>query len=121
MWSNDTFLYKKGYLRCIADSYNTLHEDGLSFREGSLITKYDLIGEYVADFENALSNLGREFKGIKDVKFKDFKDWNVYQRIIIASLMNISDKELEGLMFYDINRLRSIAFSRMTHFLNKVD
>lgn len=121
MWANEIYLYSNKVLKTIAENYSSLYTDGLSFREGNRITDVSTIAEYLCDFDNALSSLGRKWVGLLGREFKDFRRYNKFQRIIISVILGVTDEELVRLHFYDIERLRSVSFSKMVCFLNGVD
>lgn len=119
MWVNDKFRYSKKILRTIAENYVSLY-DGLSFRENSLLTHPLEIAEYKADFDNALSRIGRgQWSGQPSNEFKEYTGYGRLQRIVIADIMGVTDTELARLKFDDIIGLKGIAYSKMCERLNR--
>lgn len=116
-WSGPDFHYSIKVLKTIAENYIELYEEGLSFREGDVITNSFSIAEYHADFDQALSSLGKKWE-LKGLSFKDYRHYNKFQRIVVADILGVSDEELKRLRFRDIIELRKIAYGRMKLFLN---
>ena len=72
------------------------------------------------DFDIALDKLGKG-KWIGDIRgrdFFDFKKFGVLQRIIIAQIYDIDDYTLMHIGFYEIPRLRAIAYSFIYNLMN---
>jgi hypothetical protein len=113
----DNFRYSSKVLRCIAENYSSLYEDGLCFSD-RVIDSFEL-AEFVADFDFALSSLGQNWDGINGHEFKDFRSYSRFQRIVIADILGIPDNELiEKYHFINPERLRGISYSRMRKYLN---
>ena len=111
----DDFRYSSKALRCIAENYVNLYDDGLSFKD-TIIDGFEL-AEFIADFQRGVSSLGSKFVLLSD--FKDYHSFNRFQRIVYADIFNITDSELwERYNFVNPERLRQISYSRMRKFLN---
>lgn len=111
------YRYSNKVLRCLAEQYITLYEDGLSFKEGDRITDTNSIAEYLADFDYGLSHLGRKFVLLDD--FKEYRSWNRFQRVVIADIFGVVDSDLIGRYhFINPQRLRELSYSMMKRFLN---
>ena len=94
--------------------------EGLSFRAGNTITDWRSLAEYKADFDMALDAVGfGKWRGIDVVEFKYYRHFGKYQRAVIADILEVSDKELTRLGFYDIFKLKHIAYSKMCRYLNE--
>ena len=111
-WIGNQFIYTKRLLRTIADNY-PLHY-GLPAYGGELITNPWSLAEYKADFDLALNNLGRgKWTGNLGV-FSDYRYFGRRQQIVIVDILGIIDP----LGFYDIPKLRRLAYGGMAKFLN---
>jgi len=76
------------------------------------------------DFDRALDAIGRgHWSGTgfgddaKDNKFKTYRSFGRLQQVVIADIIGIRDWELEQRGFYDIERLKGMAYSAMVSFL----
>lgn len=100
-------------LKGIAEHYESLYTDG------SLVVLY-AIAESKADFDRSLDNIGRgKWKGLTNNNFGAYKYYGRQQQVIIAYILNISDRKLEGMGFYNIPQLRHEAYKRMVAILNE--
>lgn len=112
MWINDTFYYNIGLLKGIANSYESLYSDAhtANLYEVALLK---------ADFDRSLDNIGRgKWRGLTSSNFGAYKYFGREQQVIIAYILNISDRKLEGYGFYNIPQLRHEAYKRMAAKLN---
>jgi hypothetical protein len=115
------YKYSNKVLQVLADNYTTLYADGICFKSDDRITDYNSIAEFLCDFDHALSSLGEKWDGLVK-EFKDYRSLNRYQRIIIASILGITDNDLvDNYHFRNPEKLRIIALSRMKKFLNGVN
>lgn len=104
MWENDTYIYSKRMLQNIAANYSTLYE-GLPTLYDDITNQWSL-AEYKADFDQALSHIG---KGYWTGELTDSRLFGKLQRIIIADIQGSPG----------INqRLRSYAYYLMCKHLN---
>ena len=73
-----------------------------------------------ADFDMALDKIGKgKWTGfIDDLKFSDYKRFGRLQWVVIAGIIGIEDRELEGLGFYSIPQMRGYAYHLMLDRLN---
>ena len=119
MWIGDEYKYNKKVLKAIAEGYQIVYE-GLALSWRSEIVNEWSIAEFKADFDMALDSIGRGhwIGNIEEKEFRDFRYFGRLQRIVIADIYGIEDKELEGLGFVRIENMRGIAYSRMAHNLN---
>jgi len=115
-WINDTYFYSKRTLKTIAENYTTLY-DGLPLR--SEVTNLWSLAEFKADFDIALSSIGRGKWSGEILQFKEYRHFGRLQQIVIADILGIDDYELEGLGFYSIPRLRGYAYYLMVTHLNR--
>lgn len=118
-WVNDKFFYTKRLLRVIVQNYSTIY-DGLPLSLSEEVTNPWALAEYKADFDMALKGIGKgEWSGqISGCRFKEFKGYGRLQQIIIADILNIDERQLVGLGFWDIPRLRGYAYYLMCQQLN---
>uniref|UniRef100_A0A6M3JK26 Uncharacterized protein n=1 Tax=viral metagenome TaxID=1070528 RepID=A0A6M3JK26_9ZZZZ len=117
MWDNDEYLYSSRVLRVIAENYVTLY-DGLSFRDGDLVSHPMSLAEFKADFDMALSHIGRGCWVGAIGEFKNYRQHGLHQRVIIADILGVPDGELYRMNFHNIPRLKVVAYSRMRRYLN---
>jgi hypothetical protein len=111
MWHDDIYYYSRGMLKAIAQNYERLYTDG---HHKELFA----IAEAKADFDRALDTIGRgEWRGIQG-KFSYYRPFGRRQRIIIASILDISDRQLKVWGFPDPKTLRSRAYQDMLAVLN---
>ena len=117
MWKDGQYYYSTRVLKSIAENYLTL-DDGLPLSWRVEIYNPWAIAEFRADFDMALRGIGRgKWTGaVQD--FKYYRNFGRLQRIIIADILKIDDRELTRLRFYDIPRLRGYAYYLMRCFLN---
>jgi len=114
MWINDVFYYSVGNLKGIAEHYESLYTNA------HLAVLYS-VAESKADFDRALDNIGRgKWRGLANHKFGAYKYYGRQQQVIIAEILNISDRKLEGYGFYEIPQMRGNAWRRMADFLNEI-
>ena len=124
MWDNDTgiYYYSSRVLKTIAECYQLLYDDGLSFRPGSTLTDPQAIAEYRADFDVALDHIGvGDWYGVFSPDFKHYRNYGRFQRIVIADILGITDEELTRLHYENIPRLRGYAYHLMVKYLNGED
>uniref|UniRef100_A0A6M3LWG1 Uncharacterized protein n=1 Tax=viral metagenome TaxID=1070528 RepID=A0A6M3LWG1_9ZZZZ len=115
-WDNDEYTYSSRVLRIIAESYIALY-DGVSFRVGQILTDPLGIAEFRADFDNALSSIGSKWR-LNGSDFKHYHKYSPLQRAVIADIFDIPDSDLMKSGFYDIKKMKVIAYSKMKRFLN---
>lgn len=112
MWIQDIYFYKKGTLKAIAEGYECLYSD-------APLAELFSVAEYKADFDRALSSIGRgKWEGLVSSDFGNYRHFGKQQRVIIADILGITDYKLKGLGFYEIPQLRGQAYSRMMDSLN---
>ncbi len=118
-WINDyTYCYTPSILKSIAGSYSSIYEVGIEISFHSIYNLY-AIAEYKADFDMALSAIGKgSWTGLESPNFNYYKYCGRLQRIVIADILGIGDYELEAWGFYQIPQLRGRAYSRMAENLN---
>lgn len=116
-WKEGQYYYSIKGLRAIASGYRNIYE-GLSFREGALITNPWLLVEFKVDFDRALGEIGKGDWDGKIMEFKYYRNFGKFQRIVIADILEIDDGELTRLGFYDINRLKGYSYYLMANYLN---
>ena len=121
MWIGDEYKYSKKVLKAIAEGYQIVYE-GLALSWRSEIVNEWSIAEFKADFDMALDSIGRgHWSGnIEGKGFKDFRHFGRLQRIVIADIYGIEDRELEGLGFSQISRARGLAYKWMANHLNGI-
>jgi hypothetical protein len=118
-WHNDIYYYSSGILKAIAQGYDSLYEDGLLLANHR-ISYLHSIAEYKADFDMSLDYIGRgNWHGLISLDFRDYRYFGKLQRIIIADILGIVGLETWG--FYDIPKLRGIAYFRMVEYLNSFE
>jgi len=106
--------------------YKVITKEPVTYREiaellkrSSDITDMFLVAEYKADYDNALRQIGRgNWQGNLDPVFRNYKYYGRLQRIILATMLEIEDSQLEVWGFEDVPRLRGTALSRMMEVLN---
>ncbi len=110
MWKGNEFLYSVKILKAIAENYFTLY-DGVSFREGNLLTDPLSIAEYKADFDNALNALGKgHWDGEYPSRVNHFSD---LQHVILI------DIRTQSLNHHENTHIRSQAYHLMKVYLNE--
>ena len=116
--TRDEYKYFKKVLISIAQSYDHIYS-GLDIN-GFIISDGFWIAEYKADFDRALDYIGRgHWTGqIDDVKFKQYRGFGKWQRVVIADIYGIEDFELEDMHFKGVKHLKSIAYGQMAKLLN---
>ena len=119
MWRNDDYVYTSGILKGIATSYHHIYQRiewyTKARTEPIVINDPQALVEYKVDFDRALNNIGR---GIWTGKEDDFRQYGRLQGVVIADIYEIEDAELEVNGYYDIPRLKGLAYSFMTRVLN---
>ena len=112
-WVKDKFRYSSTKLRRFAAGYSGIDYDMRFERWGEL-------AEVKADFDNALDGIGQgKWLGHLNPPFKTYRNYGDYQRIVIADVLGITDRELTRLRFDDIIGLRKTAYRMMCQFLNR--
>jgi hypothetical protein len=111
-WVGNKFRYSPSKLKKFASGYTLIDYDLRFNRWGEL-------AEIKADFDCALDGIGRGRWTGAIRKFKSYRNFGDYQRIVIADVLGISDGELTRLRFDDIIGLRKMAYRMMCQFLNK--
>lgn len=77
--------------------------------------------EFKADYDLALQSIGRgHWVGLTSLDFGYYKQYGKQQQTVIADILGMSDYELQGRGFYQIDQLRGSAYSRMLAFLNNL-
>ena len=121
-WVNDEFKYSKWLLKKIALSYQhicdrivldsyTVILDGHPVEEERRIRGPFHLAEYKADFDQALSAIGKEkWQGITGDKLSDYKRFNKLQLSIIADILG-NDDPMEP-------QMRGYAYRAMANYLN---
>lgn len=139
-WINDftVYEYTSSFLRKIAISYDHIRQGIVTYTWVEGDTSYERrimnpweIAEYEADFENALSAIGRGYwNGVTGLKTSDYRDFGRLQKVVIADILlpgelhghnissSLADSELEGLGFYRIPQVRGYAYHLMSSRLN---
>ena len=116
----ERFYYSTKVLKTIAENYGKMY-DGLEFREGHLVTNPWSLAEYRVDFDSALCSIGQgEWDG-RLADFKYYRNFGKLQRVIIADILGVTDKELARLGFWSVPKLRGLGYFMMKRFLNGVD
>ncbi len=111
-WVGNKFRYSPTKLRKFAGGYKEIDYDLRFNRWGEL-------AEVKADFDNALDGIGRGRWTGPLRKFKFYRNFGDYQRIVIADILGKTDAELTKMRFDDIIGLRKAAYRMMCQFLNK--
>ncbi len=118
MWVENNYIYTKRTLHAIAQGYATIYE-GLGFSYHTEITNPLLLVEYKVDFDNALNSIGKGiWHGIVSHNLSDYRNFSRKQQSIIADILAVKDNKLYQMGFYDIHKLRSLAYYFMTQHLN---
>ena len=73
-----------------------------------------------ADFDRALSALGKKWEGLTSFEFNDYKQYAKLQRLVIADMLipEETDWQLHARGFHNPPRGRRLAYKRMANFLN---
>lgn len=118
-WISDTeYKYTKGIIKAIADSYMTIYECLTMPWNVEILNLYQIV-EYKADFDIALSGIGKQkWAGLSGMELRDYRYFGKLQKVVIAGILGISDYELQSQGFYQIPQLRGRAYSRMMEYLN---
>ncbi len=111
-WVGNKFRYSPTKLKKFASGYAGIHYDMRFARWGEL-------AEIKADFDCALDGIGRGKWGGTLRKFKTYRNFGDYQRIVIADILGKTDTELTKMRYDDIIGLRKTAYRMMCQFLNK--
>ena len=118
MWIGDRYEYKARTLKKIAWQYSGIYDE-LIVSWNNLVESEQARIDYKVDFDCALDAIGKgHWTGELVGEFEDYKRFGKLQRIVIADIYGIEDRELEGLGFYDIARLRGYAYYLMAKSLN---
>ena len=110
-WYNDIFYYKIGTLKAIARNYEDLYSDAPN---GGLFE----VAEFKADFDRALSLIGRGHWTGEVRNFGYYKGFGKAQRVVIADILGLFDNELKAWGFYEVRKLRHKAYRNMVIVLN---
>jgi len=120
-WISDTeYVYTPKVLDAIALGYESIYSHlDLGMHT---ITIMDRLVEYKADFDLALSSIGRGYwDGLNEANFMSYSDCGRWQRVIIARIRGINDYELQSYGFYQVPQARGAAYSSMCKILNGED
>ena len=100
-WHEGKYYYRVGLLRYIAENYDHLYTEGIAF--DGLYEEYNLfrIAEYKADFDISLKKLPRRMR-----------------KVIEAVIQGIPDRVMEMRGYYEVGKLRRMAYHRMKEILN---
>jgi hypothetical protein len=81
------------------------------------------LAEYKCDIDNAISSLGRKFRGTENKGWKEFGGYPDIQRIIIADILwgDYSNYTLYDLGEKHLIYLRKDAYKKMCDYLNGLD
>jgi len=131
MWKGDEYVYSKKILKKVAGNYEHIYDrivlavytvilDGYKVEREWCIRGEQVLIEYKADFDMALNELGKgRWTGeIEGCEFRDFRYFGRLQQVVIADVYGIDDATLEDMGFYNIPKLRGLAYWRMTQLLN---
>jgi len=130
--SESEYRYTAHELEAIAEFYAAIYKgldlsyygnDSLSSRPEAGMARYVnnpwSIADYKADFDMALSAIGREkWRGLNSLRFKDYRRYGRLQQLVIAAILGVDDKVLRQARFYEISRLRATAYTWMANYLN---
>ena len=119
-WVNDfqEFYYSKRLLQTIAANYARLYDDGLSVLNG-VITDLFSLAEFKADFDMALSAIGRgHWTDIISGRLSDYRGFGKLQLMVVSDILGVPDGELEVLGYFQIPQMRGRAYSWMAKNLN---
>jgi len=121
MWKGDEYYYGVGILKSIAENYKDIYE-GILFVSGHTMLNPWSIAEFKGDFDTSLNAIGKgHWTGdIEGKEFDDFKRFGRLQRIVIADFYDIQEGELERLGFYQISRVKGLAYKWMANHLNGI-
>lgn len=128
-WDKDKqiYFYTSGVLRAVASCYVNLYEDGLIFRDDKALRDVWALADYRADFDVALSSLGKRFEYL-GAPLKDYHGYNDLQLSVISDIVygvldeQIRDyameKDLTSLGKRYIIYMRGGAYRLMCKYLN---
>ena len=117
-WVSDTeYVYTPKVLDAIALGYESIYSHlDLGMHT---ITIMDRLIEYKADFDLALSSIGRGYwDGLNEADFMSYSDCGKLQGVVIARILGIEDYELQSYGFYQVPQARGTAYRYMCQFLN---
>ena len=120
-WVNDytEFQYTAGLLRVVAKNYARIYE-GLPMLHGDEVNPFR-IAEYKADFDIALSAIGRRrWAGIRGLDFAGYRPYNKLQQAVIADILGWPDTYLEGSGIRRVPQIRGAAYHSMCDRLNGI-
>ena len=118
MWIGDRYEYKARTLKKIAWQYAGIYDE-LIVSWSNLVESEQARIDYKVDFDYALDAIGKgHWTGELVGEFEDYRWFGRLQRIVIADIYGIEDRELGGLGFYDIPQLRGRAYKWMANYLN---
>jgi len=81
-----------------------------------------IYGDEKADYDIALCSIGKGlWWGLNDIDFRAYDNHGKLQRVVIASILGVTDEELKELGFPTIPQLRGRAYSWMCKILNGED
>jgi hypothetical protein len=116
-WNNDIFYYSVGILKGIVTSYQTI-DSVLMIGDHQIVNRFG-IALFKADFDYSLASIGRgHWRGLESLDFRYYRHFGRLQRVVIAKILGIEDRELGGLGFYNIPQYRHTAYKRMADSLN---
>ncbi len=79
-------------------------------------------GDEKADYDIAVRSIGKgDWRGSLDVNFRAYDNYGKLQRVVIATILGITDEELEELGLRNIPQLRGRAYNWMCKILNGED
>lgn len=111
------YYYSSRLLKTIADNYEHIYE-GIPFWAYEVTNPWS-IAEYKADFDIALSNIGKgRWRGTNGYQLVDYPGFGILQKMVIARIIGIDDYELERMGYERPWRLRGLAFREMADILN---
>ena len=119
------YTYARGTLRAIARAYPGICLPyypvmvwGLR-KEDREVTNLWVIAEIKADFDMALSAIGREpWRGWQGSNFDTYKNYGRFQKMVIADMCHIPDYKLSAFGFSNPKQKRGTAYRWMLDFLN---
>ena len=118
-WINDTYYYTRSVVNAIVEWYYLLYDRQMIIGPYQITHLFTLV-EFKADFDIALDSIGRgEWRGLKSHNFNDYRQFGRMQRVIIASILGITDYELQAFGFNDAKQLRYEAHKRILGVLNE--
>ena len=118
-WINDEYYYTRGILDAIVEWYCLLYDRQMKIGTYQITHLLTLV-EFKADFDIALDSIGRgKWRGLTSHNFNNYGQFGRMQRVIIASILGITDYELRAFGFSDAKQLRYEGYKRMVGFLNE--